>query len=180
MSEPLCYLCKQTGHEVLAHRMLGPGKGICRDHFQGAIMPVGTELEIEGLSDQEIERTEDKKESGEENNMAKRKNIDQEKLKTLHGQGLPDRKIGEQLGCSAPTICNYRKVLGLKPNRIGKGARKLESAITARHHVEARITLRMEEDAPTIIASAVLCDAIWDSLSLARKAALLSHLADGI
>lgn len=47
----LCYLCEQTGHQVLATLMLGGGRGVCRDHGQGALLP----MEIERLNDREIE-----------------------------------------------------------------------------------------------------------------------------
>lgn len=44
------------------------------------------------------------------------RNVDTEKLKTLHGQNLSSRQIAAQLGVSKPTVQHWFVKLGLAPN----------------------------------------------------------------
>lgn len=186
MSEPLCYFCLQTGHQVLAHRILRGGKGVCRDHFQGALMPV---TEIEPLNQRSIEslnhRVIEPLEETEEKEMGARKEIDVEELKRLHGEGLPDGEIGKHLGCSTGTILGRRRKLGLPANRGSFGKRRASrqpKAVAAIERKAARIEQRLSEHfgegAPTIIASDALCNAVWAALPLVQKAQLLNKLGD--
>jgi len=141
-------------------------------------MPVGGSEEIERLTDRDIERLQGEK----ENNMPSHKHIDPEKVKELHAQKLGATEISKRLGCRGTTIWYHLKKLGLQPNKSARrndGQPKTTTTVRRRAAaIEAKLSGNIGEDAPTIIASAYLCDAIWANLPLEKKAALINRLGD--
>ena len=113
-----CYLCKDAGHgDQPAHRDLGNGKGVCRFHYEGSMMPATTPAIDAGAGLKSASTHEPKEIS------LMRNRIDPEKVRELHGQGLSDKQIAEKLRCSGGGVLYARKRLGLPA--IGKrGPRK--------------------------------------------------------
>jgi hypothetical protein len=118
-----CYLCKDAGHgDQPAHRILPGGKGVCRFHYEGSLMPAETPGVVipaqAGIQEAAPASHIPAKETA-----LMRNRIDLEKVRELHGQGLNDREIGEKLGCSGGGVFLVRRKLGLV--KIGKcGPRK--------------------------------------------------------
>lgn len=119
-----CYLCKAAGHgDQPAHRDLGNGKGVCRFHFEGSMMPTATPGVVIPAQAGIQEVAPAIHIPAKETAMERKGTIDFEKVRELHAKGLSDGEIGEQLGCSTGGVLYARKRLGLPA--IGKrGPRK--------------------------------------------------------
>ena len=110
-----CYLCQAAGRKQVAHRILPGGKGVCKDHLSGMLDP-GSVCAVSvlpaqagirpsaaaGVATMEIsdrrsdpDRTIGVRKSDKEETMPKKIEINSEKLKTLHAQGLSDRDRGK-------------------------------------------------------------------------------------
>jgi hypothetical protein len=115
-----CYLCKDSGHgEQPAHRDLGNGKGVCRFHYEGSMMPAETPaMVIPAVTPAKVGAGIQK-----ETAMPVGRNIDRDKIRELHAQGLSDREIAEKLGCSATNVTYHRHKFGL-PAIGRRGPRK--------------------------------------------------------
>jgi hypothetical protein len=152
------------------------GKGVCRFHFEGALIPAGSNV-LEILEEKTRVKTQ-------EEIMPKKIEIDLEKLRILHSQGLCDREIGERLGCAGSTARKKRVDLGLasvnprgrRPS--GKGSKPA----TATNPPAARPLNRQPADGPgriTIQVDEVFLDGIWPRLDLVKKAQLINRFCEG-
>ena len=110
--------------------------------------------------------------------MPKKIEIDIEKLKALHAQGLSDREIGEKLGCSGVTIGVNRRALGLPrgrpgPRPAGEGRKPCQMR-------PARLGTRAKQkpDAATVTVrlSAAALDRLWNDLALDVKAECIEKI----
>jgi hypothetical protein len=130
--------------------------------------------------------------------MPKKIEIDGEKLKALHAQGLCDREIGERFGCSAVTIGTARNKLGLPKGRPGRRPsgnsgnlaakrseiasaggnfqRRPESPIAgpdrsgpSESRNRTRVSSRESRETATLHLSAAALDRLWEALSLEMK-----------
>ena len=113
--------------------------------------------------------------------MPKKIEIDSEKLKALHAQGLSDEKIGEKLGCSGVTIGVKRRVLGLpggRPGRKPSGKTSEPGGGAARRSPRAAANPPVVSGTATIHLSAAGLDRLWAALSLETKAELIEGIAD--
>ena len=86
-----CHLCQSAGHPSPAHRIVN-GKGVCRDHYAGALIPGQP---ISNGAAHELPK---------ENGM--RAKIDRDELRKLHAEGLNDVQTAAKLGCSAVGVPN--------------------------------------------------------------------------
>jgi len=103
-----CYLCKDAGRKgSVAHRIVS-GKGVCRDHYAGSLMP-GQPISVGTIH-----------ESEKENAMPFQKRLDIERIKRLQTQGLHLSAIAREMEASPSTIFYHLKKLGLKANPKGK------------------------------------------------------------
>jgi len=123
--------------------------------------------------DHEIETA--REEQREDTNMPVKIEIDLEKLKELHREGLTDGKIGKQLGCSPATARGARINLGLKSNWGSGKAKTLRRTIKTVHRQAAMIERGLE--AVTILATEEFCNSIWATLPLETKARLINTLS---
>jgi transcriptional regulator with XRE-family HTH domain len=78
--------------------------------------------------------------------------VDVDRLRDLHAQGLHDGEIGPQLGVSASAITLWRKKLNLAAN--SRGGRKAAPAAGAEHVNAAATIVRWLKERGTIIAEA--------------------------
>ncbi len=96
----LCFVCNDAAVEADTEF---EGKPVHSWHL--------SEFQRTAMSSRVIER--------EENEMAAKIEIDNEKLKAMHGAGATDSTIAQQFGCSAGTIWTRRKALGLPAVGVG-------------------------------------------------------------
>jgi hypothetical protein len=166
-----CYLCKDAGRTQVAHRILPGGKGVCNDHVSGMV-DLGSICAVSLVRPFSGAATATAVAKIKEENMPKIIEIDDAKLRQLHGQGLRDNAIGKEFGCSAVTICHHRKVLGLKANwgggRGSGNARKAGGS--AARHPESRVSSREARETATIHLSGAALDRLWNDLDLDVKA----------
>jgi len=151
---------------MLAHRIMPGGMPVCRFHFEGALLAVGeVATEIKPAA------------AGQEDEMPKKIEIDIERFKKLHFQGLLGKAMAKEFGCSVSSVCKYRKQLGLKPNR-GRGQTSVKAGEVARSGRDpARQAARASAGGTvTVRLSNAALDAIWKALSLEVKAEAIEGL----
>lgn len=125
--------------------------------------------------------------------MPKKIEIDTEKLKALHAQGLTDGAIGERLGVSAGTIFLRRNQLGLPAGHRGPGrgpgvksARAAQPAMAGKRSEIAsaggdfqrrgKAGTPMKLIGATIHLSPAGLDRLWNALSLEMKAHCINKI----
>jgi len=197
----LCLPCKDEGREQVHHHFkdFEDGRGpvaVCRWHFKGLPYPAGRQVKLA------------KAESEKEGMMqGKKSSIDEEKLRALHAQGLRDAAIAKALGCSGPTVCQYRHKFGLEAHsraskvRSNGGAAKSppqraalasagrefhrhrelkRAAHLTKRDVAARASAEIGTNGSGILVPVrlELLDAIWAELEPPEKAQLLNHLIE--
>jgi len=113
--------------------------------------------------------------------MPKKIEIDSEKLKALHAQGLSDREIGERLGCSAATARLNRVALVLGPGAPGRRGHRASGKASkpgrsAARHPESRVSSRESRETATIHLSAAGLDRLWNDLELDVKAECIEKI----
>jgi len=170
-----CYLCKDAGRKQVAHRILPGGRGVCKDHLSGMLDPgsVCAVSVVRRPAATAVAITEIKEET-----VPKKIEINSEKLKALHAQGLSDREIGEKLGCSAGTILTNRNALGLPAGK--RGPRPAGEGRKPRQMRPARLGARAKQkpDAATVTVhlSAAALDRLWNDLALDVKAECIEKI----
>jgi hypothetical protein len=182
-----CYLCKDAGYgEQIAHRILLNGKGVCRFHYEGSMMPATTPAAVipapAGIQ--------------KETAMPAKIQIDDDELKRLHAQGLSDQAIGAKLGCSGGTIRVNRFRLGLpagpRGRRPGKGngsvgdamariSRKRDSVALAKAgaHLDSRLRgndKNGDGEKVSIQLNESMVNYLWGTLPLAKRARAIEFL----
>ena len=180
-----CYLCKDAGRKQVAHRILPGGRGVCKDHLSGMLDPgsVCAVSVVRPPAATAVAITEIKEET-----VPKKIEINSEKLKALHAQGLSDREIGERLGCSAATARVNRVALGLGPGAPGRRGHRASGKASkpgggaARHRESlprgqaGRLSSRHSRDTATIHLSAAALDRLWNDLALDVKAECIEKI----
>lgn len=114
--------------------------------------------------------------------MPKKIEIDLEKIKELHAQGLSDREIGEKLGGCSATIRTRRIQLGLAPGRRGPRASTSTNVrkpgIAKATRKTAKIAIKNNGEAVTLCLTGAALDAIWRGLQIETKARLIELLTE--
>ena len=192
-----CYLCKDGGHgEQIAHRILLNGKGVCRFHYEGSIMPAAMPATVIPAVTPAKAGAGIQKETA----MSAKITIDDNELGRLHAQGLSDRAIGEKLGCSGATIGANRKRLGLTPGAkygprgprksngngtVGEAmariSRKRDSVALAKAgaHLDSRLRgndKNGDGEKVSIQLNESMVNYLWGTLPLAKRARAIEFL----
>lgn len=123
-----------------------------------------------------------------EGSMGRKAGIDEGKVRELHGQGMNDQQISDELGCHFSSVWKVRKNLGLAAHGRGrKGQGKPARAVVASHGGEFRKERKANGHAPRAESNGPgtlvqvreeLLDAIWMELEGHDKARLLNHLIE--
>jgi len=156
MSEPLCQPCKERGRIAKAHRMVGrtPMCASCFAGKEASGVPVA--LASAAIALARAARGTGKFRT-EEKEMPKRTDeATKAEVRKDHAAGMGINEIAKKHGIAWGTA---KGILSAK----GRGGRKGKSAQPA-------------SGAPTLTATAELCDGIWAALPLEKKAALLNRL----
>jgi hypothetical protein len=177
-----CKPCQDEGRKQPAHRIVHEGGeriDKCRWHFEGKPHPAG--LQEAPHREQTVPTTE------KEMRMFPKSNIDVEKVKALHGQGLTDKAIAARLGCKQPAISYQRAKAGLAPNKrpgasaASKGARPSSKPRRA-HPAPDPPSEGLRAPKPGngtsnfVLIRVELLDAMWAQLEPEEKARLLNRL----
>jgi hypothetical protein len=165
----LCHPCGESGPKIQAtHFVISNGlrKLLCERHCMPYVEQ-GLASFLFKLPAREFQGEVRKQE---EANMPRRIEIDIEKLKELHSQGLSDVAIAAKLGCSGVTIGKYRRELGLTPG--AKSGPHSGNGSSPRPKVKRKAA--SEENTPpsnlvTISVTEERLDRWWAALDLNEK-----------
>jgi hypothetical protein len=156
VTEALCGDCLDFGNRVEATCALPGGSTVCDMHYRKRLgNPV---IKTSGSGGNEI--------------MPEKKSIDWAAVQADRDSGIPVSEICKKYGVANPTVYTRTTGNGSKSNGLKKSPLKFAKRGAAKSVVLSGSNVMIQ-------ASAELVDAVWNNLTLQRKAELLSKLGGG-